>query len=812
MSLKNGIFWLGITSNKGEYSGGWTYNTYSDSLMIYDNGTALSSDVFYTFSSLPTYTPYITVIDDGGYYTISNAENTRSIKRYNFYDNGTYNGLNTNLYSWTSGDLYGLNGYDLNNWLSETDEIGNHELFINSSTRLTETASDETLKDFENNIVIYEVDGVNHITYLCDSNILSDTCTGEAEYGEAKSKLKLGVIDDARCPYGAPDCSSFALFNEDWIVAYYTINDKIALPSLFTEYSESYPSTSYILANASCSFEAQPMTWANSTSNYVNVAGFSEKSTFVSTNDASAYANTIITVTCTSDLSDSTIWAYFYVQNTDPTSSNFRVETGNQNGYGQPHKLDDYETHIKAQWEVDTAYGTYYSCAYDWETPFGWLNSEGMAGGIETFHNLIEDTPQNIGLNDEYNYLSVLCRAQDLSSPLRATSWASREDILFTSNECADGYYDTSLTENGFYDAEYGDYLSYEFEKSRAYDLSLDLFTGGYDFGHYTNPITTYCTTEIYNSTGDLHPNANIYSYFWEHRWYIDALSVGNYSAEIRCFEEDVTADSCAGTYNNCGYGGSCVSCGMLNVDCEDGNYNIQQQCIASKCSNSTTKYDFCYNHQLYDIQVQAIDEISCTDREDIVVNARLLRNQQLTSWAILDSSSCRFGVYEYVTPNPVYAYAGTYEASTDSFRFTPPDLLTTPCDTQLYIYAQCTDANFSTPKTSMALVQILTSDYCVLDNKIVVPSGTCAHDITNEDSDKGSYCNSEAVLINRGDLCGCPRGTSYNSTSLQCDGTAIPGVFNWFLDWKFLSLTGILLILLFAPLLLKLLDISTRR
>ena len=249
--------------------------------------------------------------------------------------------------------------------VASTNSYGQYELIYFpvtcaggcTPTRLTVTTADESpfastdtrslsaASTGANPIIFYSLNGAVMGKYLCDNNELADSCEGAASYGDAPVSAQMVAVDTARCMNSNPaecaaniDIGEFLIYgNTEWLTIQYKINDKIALPSVYT--AGTSPSDAYTYANATCYYSANgvswtAMDWGLNTSTSYYAAWDSTQPAFVSTNIVSLTENNIY-IKCESGIygSDATLSSRFIVENTHPMHTDYYAAIGDENGY-----------------------------------------------------------------------------------------------------------------------------------------------------------------------------------------------------------------------------------------------------------------------------------------------------------------------------------------------------------------------------------------------------------------------------------------------------------------------------------------------
>lgn len=720
--------------------------------------------------------------------------------------------------------------------------------------RLTSTAADEGFwKSPDGGALAYSISagtsGANPVVfynssdalegkYLCDNNELADSCEGAASYGDAPASAQFVAIDRARCMNSNPaecaaniDIVEFGLYgNTDWLVIQYKINDKIALPSIYT--AGTSPSNDYTYANASCVYSSNgidwtEMNWGLNTSSAYYTAWESEISAFVSDSITSLAENNIY-IKCTSDNygSEATLSSRFIVENTYPVQTDYYVAIGDENGYS--FVLSENSNYLRFKITRSGSTWSPYVLVSEWSL----LGTSAFGGFYESTTNPLTYlsnqnlVPSNIFAG--YGYHRFRIDSRSLVATTRFPTFVRIQPILYESS--CDEYKDTTILsshlQHYFYGGDFGGATTFEVGEDAIIgytvavgENSWDLLGTDLPFNEHTNigyfsaglylPYSL-CHIEYYNSTDYVAGMPN-----WTYD--LDNLIVGEYTAVITCEENalntrsyldcigldsynysfNVTANAgCAQTKDDCGVGGNCTACGTVTLECESGNYTMQSECRYNACD--ATALECPPATVVYGIDISNNNELSCISaQESNLIRVGLTKFGAPDAWGSVTSPSCNLylegaGVEDYFEPMTYNALSNSFEVNLAGEGL--------QCDSTYYLTAICSSSDFDSSKMAYGAFNILYADYCNYGNYFV-PLGDCVTTITEKSADLPLYCNAAGNIVNNSVTCGCPQGSAVNATSGECDNAAMGAFLAGFYDFPWLSLGGILLILVFGGL-----------
>lgn len=677
-----------------------------------------------------------------------------------------------------------------------------------------------------NPIIFYNSSGAVVAKYICDNNELSDSCEGEASYGEVPDSAQTVIVDRARCAsFDNIECAAFAIIPEDWLAVQYAINDKIALPDSYGAYSS--PGEGFVYANASCYYSTNnidwvAMAWGLDTSTAFYSTWDYTTPAFVS-GDIAGLSGQNLYIKCNSSMyGDLSLTERFILQNTYPLELDYYFAAGNENAYN--FVVTDGDANVRFR---ITRSGSAWSpnvLTSEWL-----LSGSAHWGGFyesEILNNvLIYNANQYLtpAMFDSYGYHLILVNSRALVTDTRFPSFKRIQPVLFQAQEgdLIDVDIGNVHLEHYFYG---GEFAGSEFETGQdavvAYDFAVGVHTwellgsdtpfglspNGYNVLGITPPYNI-CFIDIYDATslieGGLSNNPDLAD-----------LPAGSYTAVVNCQAhvdntasslEGIGSDSsnysfivnvaggCAQTAHDCGLNGSCVDCGTVTLDCESGAYVIQSECKYGVCDNMSMSCPPAAN--IYEIAIINDHELSCIGSQNKnLIQVGLTKYGAPQSWGIVSAPYCNL-FYGYdldmvTVALPFNSASGYFEVDLSS-----EGLL---CDTTYSLVAACGSVNFSSSKVSYGAFSILYADYCEF-GQYIVPMGECVHDITGNSADKPLYCSAAKYIVNMSVYCGCPTGSIVNTTTNECDGKDSVAWLAPIFDFNPFSLGGVLFILIFG-------------
>ena len=676
-----------------------------------------------------------------------------------------------------------------------------------------------------NPTVVYNVSGAIVGKYLCDNNELSDSCEGEASYGEEPDSAQVVIVDRARCASVGVECAAFAIIPEDWLAVQYAINDKIALPDFYGEYTA--PSEAYIYANASCYYSTDNADWTlmnwglNTSSNFYSTWDYTTPA-FVS-DDVSSLSGQNIYVKCNSSMyGDLDITERFILQNTYPLELDYYLSIGNENAYN--FVITDGDANVRL---AITRTGSVYSpnvLTSEWylsgTAQWGGFYESGIIGNTLVYNSNQYLTP---AMFDSFGYHTFVANSRSLVADTRFPSFKRIQPVLFQAQEedLIDVDIGNAHLEHYFYG---GAIEGLEFEEGQdaviVYDFSagvhewklmgsdtpFGLSRGGYrEMGII--PPYYICYVDVYDATSLIEGG-------WDNNVDLADLPAGSYTGVINCQAhvdntnyvlEGIGSDSsnysftvlasggCAQTAHDCGLNGSCMDCGTVTLACESGEYIMQSECQYDQCDNITA---VCPPASfIYDIDLINDHELSCIgSKETNLVQIGLTKYGAPVSWGLVSTPVCNlfygFELDLETESMPFNAESGYFEVDLAGKAVI--------CDKTYSLIGACSSVNFSSSKVSYGGFNILYADYCEFDD-YVIPMGECVSDITGNSADKPLYCSAAKYIVNMSSYCGCPTGSTANTTTNGCDGK---GAVDWLapiFDFNPFSLGGVLFILIFG-------------
>jgi hypothetical protein len=503
----------------------------------------------------------------------------------------------------------------------------------------------------------------------------------------------------------------------------------------------------------------------------------------------------------------------FILQNTPQRTENFQFETGGQGGLGtanspgdeiffaqltSPSTLDESTLYEVLAWlDLPSNYVELPFYSFD-STGNTYLNDvEGYAGAVAGWNNVV------------WNYLG-------LSDARRPT--LKRNDYVLFETDC-DALLPTSLENLGLasgslepltspVEAGQGLQPFYTFNWGTSTgDWTTDIYSFGFFYPQI--PGETVCALSYYYANGT--ELSNMPSAAGTYTYNISCAPVYVYGDAERCIQPasaslafEITAATCGGTRYSCGLNNTCVVCGTQNLECEGGNTTVNEWCnsgvcIATSCSPGSYVYDIDFDG--------VTEDVACSNRDNVVLNVKLTKSGSPYLWTALESSACTLRYRVYPSGNWGEIYGLTLNPALNAYTYSFSGLA---CGSSYLLYSECTSPVFSRAKEQQMVFNVLTTGECLF-NGISVEKGLCVSDVTKKNADKPLYCNNARAIVNNSAVCGCPVGGTANVTTNGCDGSGYMGGWLDGLGW-FLTIGGILALIIFAPLYLKFLDVTGKR
>jgi len=297
----------------------------------------------------------------------------------------------------------------------------------------------------------------------------------------------------------------------------------------------------------------------------------------------------------------------------------------------------------------------------------------------------------------------------------------------------------------------------------------------------------------------------------------------GTYRVNVSCRNTDIskcvlpqattkvftfnTSDGCVGTNDACTLV-SCSACGNQVITCENNRqFTVSSQCVSRTCASSDNlNTPQCQNEILWSIQTDPVpSEVPCGD-DDLVIRLKLFKGRnQVPPYSELSDLACTseiapiFGQTPLADPVVLEFPRSTgsllelkLKSQLNRFKFDY-------CGNQFQVKTQCISKNFSNIKESIVRFSMGEQGADCRSGDVIVRDAECLYKVTGNEADKPKICNA-GQFIDNSRVCGCSPGTQTNTTTNSCDGPKIIGSFFDLFNFKWLSLSVLLAIIILGP------------
>jgi hypothetical protein len=764
-----------------------------------------------------------------------------------------------------------LFGVDWDSFVFSTSRDGNYELYFKNNdgtnlTRLTSTAVNEMLSNVyraSDGSVYLAYNSTNYVAYLdyiCASDaipVLGRKCGAGVTTKEIPDVV-LTVWDEGCCQQAYwgdyISCKHTCLIgSEDWIHVKYMVDGKIALPAS-SDSDSRFNATNYLHGvNASCtaccpSCSNKPgcavLPFANAAAKNANLDDWSLNLGEDAIFGTYPWKSGNIVVTCTTNESDTNVYATFKLENSAANYSSWFLTAGGGDGAWNDRLKSSQKLNVRLTDEIIPIqnWRGEYNCYVD--SPLA-LVTEGL---MALTKNEFRDSDDGVIQVQTRNYAALTqigntypevpyttsCFGKNYANAVTRMPSRTHQKSVLVETTCTS--FDTTYLVNFQFENYVGNATvnSTYYTKQHPYfsfkwvDPSAPPGYGGWDVNQFGT-----CSYNVYNATSGALVSGGMSQDYLDaliRGFYGDGLtdssssdgyfSVGNYSLNVTCtdtvvgkpycmapvtasFPFYVVESACEGTGASCGTT-SCEVCSDFACTCEDNaTVSVQNKCFEQSCetgSNEMTAcYDVCRSHLVYTVSAYANSPSYPCVNPDIRLTAKILKNGGLFDASTIgayctvmfaDFSSILTGFQPYGSRDhpfiydsltKVFNYHYVYGAELDSFEF--------ECGKNYTAYVTCGSDYFKSKKQAIVGIVMSSLDYCSDGTMKSACVSTWGKSVN---PNYWNYCSSTGLLTNSS-VCGCPAGYNLNSVTGGCDKSKS---FSFDLI-GLLTLTNILIVLL---------------